>query len=153
MSDTRLTPQQLPSTWSITTLGTVVKYGETIKAEPSDMKPDNWVLELEDLEKDSSRLLGRWTFAERQSKSTKNRFEAGDVLYGKLRPYLNKVIIADRPGFCTTEIIPIKCDEHLDTLGLRSLSRTFVWLRDVRTASIRTRLLTRQLGKEAGSLY
>lgn len=123
MGDTRLTPQQLPSTWSITTLGAVVKYGETIKAEPSDMKPDNWVLELEDLEKDSSRLLGRWTFAERQSKSTKNRFEAGDVLYGKLRPYLNKVIIADRPGFCTTEIIPIKCDEHLDTRYL------FHWLK------------------------
>ena len=52
--------------------------------------------------------------AERQSKSTKNRFEPGDVLYGKLRPYLNKVIDRRSTGFCTTEIIPLKANAALD---------------------------------------
>ncbi|WP_208941929.1 restriction endonuclease subunit S [Paracidovorax avenae] len=124
MSDnSNLQSPQLPPTWAMTTLGAVVAYGRTNKAEPSDMKGTDWVLELEDIEKDSSRLLGRLTFADRQSKSTKNRFEAGDVLYGKLRPYLNKVLIADQPGFCTTEIVPIQPGEHLDARYL------FYWLK------------------------
>lgn len=123
MSEDNLLSQLLPSTWTTTTLGAVVDYGRTNKVEPSEMTGTDWVLELEDIEKDSSRLLSRPTFAERQSKSTKNRFEAGDVLYGKLRPYLNKVLIADQPGYCTTEIIPIRVGEHLDARYL------FYWLK------------------------
>ena len=34
-------------------------------------------------------------------------FDAGHVLYGKLRPYLNKVVVPDFKGRCTTEIIPL----------------------------------------------
>jgi type I restriction enzyme S subunit len=64
--------------------------------------------QLEDIEKGSSKILQRLNFSERRSKSTKNRFEKGDVLYGKLRPYLNKVVIADQDGYCTTEIVPLK---------------------------------------------
>ncbi len=100
----------LPSTWLRLELGKVVAYGSTEKAEPESISPDTWVLELEDIEKDTSRIIQKLTFAERQSKSTKNRFENGDVLYGKLRPYLNKVVQADRAGVCTTEIIPIKAN-------------------------------------------
>jgi len=40
-----------------------------------------------------------------KSKSDKHPFSKGDVLYSKLRPYLNKVIIADEAGYCTTEIL------------------------------------------------
>lgn len=36
--------------------------------------------------------------------SLKTRFFAGDILYGKLRPYLNKVAIAPQSGLCSTEI-------------------------------------------------
>lgn len=36
--------------------------------------------------------------------SLKTRFDAGDILYGKLRPYLNKVGIAPHSGLCSTEI-------------------------------------------------
>lgn len=36
--------------------------------------------------------------------SLKTRFVAGDILYGKLRPYLNKVGVAQRSGLCSTEI-------------------------------------------------
>ncbi|MDD0811349.1 restriction endonuclease subunit S [Curvibacter sp. RS43] len=115
MSDLDSLAQGLPPTWAVATLGDLVDYGRTNKAEPEEIDDSAWVLELEDVEKHSSRLLRRVTFGERQSKSTKNRFETGDVLYGKLRPYLNKVLIADQPGFCTTEIVPIKCSAHLDT--------------------------------------
>ncbi|EOF7190340.1 restriction endonuclease subunit S, partial [Salmonella enterica subsp. enterica serovar Kentucky] len=68
---------------------------------------DTWVLELEDIEKESSKLLSTIRASERPFKSTKNSFKRGDVLYGKLRPYLNKIIIAKEDGVCTTEIIPL----------------------------------------------
>lgn len=41
-------------------------------------------------------------------KSTKSVFCKGDVLYGKLRPYLNKVWIAEFDGVCTTEMLVLK---------------------------------------------
>ena len=113
----------LPTTWLSLKLGDVVGYGKTEKAEPEEIAPDTWVLELEDLEKDTTKVLQHLTFAERQSKSTKNKFNAGDVLYGKLRPYLNKVTFADRPGVCTTEILPIKPNEAVHGRYL------FHWLR------------------------
>ena len=99
---------ELPASWLATELGEIVNYGKIQKAEPAEIPADAWVLELEDVEKNTSKLLARMTFSQRQSKSTKNRFEAGDVLYGKLRPYLNKVLFADRSGYCTTEIVPLK---------------------------------------------
>nr|WP_229419595.1 restriction endonuclease subunit S [Pseudoduganella dura] len=116
----------MPTSWVETNLGSVVLYGATVKAEPEDLTPDTWVLELEDIEKDTTKVLQRVMFSERQSKSTKNRFDAGDVLYGKLRPYLNKVTFADQPGVCTTEIVPIKPSEAVDGRYL------FHWLRHPR---------------------
>jgi type I restriction enzyme S subunit len=104
-------------------LGTVTNYGRTVKVEPADIPGDAWVLELEDIEKDSSRILQRLTQSQRQSLSTKNRFDAGDVLYGKLRPYLNKVVIADGPGFCTTEIVPVQAGPAVERRYL------FHWLK------------------------
>lgn len=98
----------LPESWLQIRLGDVVDYGLTNKVEPMEIASDSWILELEDIEKDTSKILNRFTFSERQSKSTKHKFSKGDVLYGKLRPYLNKVVIAEADGYCTTEIIPIK---------------------------------------------
>lgn len=43
-----------------------------------------------------------------EGKSTAFAFDESHVLYGKLRPYLNKVATPDRVGRCSTEIIPIK---------------------------------------------
>jgi type I restriction enzyme S subunit len=122
MSNLTIDKNDLPSSWLRTQLGRVVNYGRTTKVEPSDIPGDAWVLELEDIEKDSSRILQRMTFSQRQSKSTKNKFLAGDVLYGKLRPYLNKVVIADQPGYCTTEIVPISA-------GLLDNRFLFYWLK------------------------
>jgi type I restriction enzyme, S subunit len=100
-------PWELPKTWLWCRLGEVTTYGATDKAEFLDASPDTWVLELEDIEKDTSRLLAKVRAKERRFQSSKNRFSKGDVLYGKLRPYLDKVVLADEDGVCTTEIIPI----------------------------------------------
>jgi len=101
---------KLPHEWLQIQLGDAVAYGKTQKCELSDVTNDTWVLELEDVEKESSRITSRKTAKERPFKSTKNRFEKGSVLYGKLRPYLNKVVVADTDGVCTTEIIPLDAE-------------------------------------------
>jgi type I restriction enzyme, S subunit len=114
---------EIPISWLQLTLGEVVDYGKTDKIEPNTIPAEAWVLELEDIEKDTSKLLQRLSFTQRQSKSTKNKFMLGDVLYGKLRPYLNKVLIADRDGYCSTEILPLKSNQAIDGRFL------FYWLK------------------------
>ena len=114
-------PFELPEGWEWTRLGFISNYGFCDKAEPEDVTPETWILELEDIEKVTSKLLNKVTFAERPFKSSKNRFSQGDVLYGKLRPYLDKVIVANEPGVCTTEIIPITSYGNISPEFLRLL--------------------------------
>lgn len=139
----------IPDTWAALDLGEVLDYGKTRKAEPKDIPDDAWLLELEDIEKDTSKVLQRLTFAQRKSKSTKNRFEKGDVLYGKLRPYLNKVVLADAPGFCSTEIVPISGNIAVNSRYL------FHWLRHPAfldyVSSVSHGLNMPRLGTDAGN--
>lgn len=101
-------PHELPVSWAWVRLGNVTNYGIADKVEPGYINDGTWVLELKDIEKTTSRLLVRGRYPEKEFKSTKNVFIEGDVLYGKLRPYLDKVLVADEPGVCTTEMIPIQ---------------------------------------------
>lgn len=59
-------------------------------------------LELEHFEKETGCLIGYVDSAEQSS--TKNVFKSGDVLFGKLRPYLKKYTKPDFNGVCSTEI-------------------------------------------------
>ena len=78
------------------------------QVHPSSIPSDAWVLELEDVEKDSSKIIQKKTAGERPLKSAKNAFRKGDVLFGRLRPNLNKVVLAKQSGFCSTEMIPLR---------------------------------------------
>ncbi|MGV7181853.1 restriction endonuclease subunit S [Xanthomonas axonopodis] len=99
---------ELPVGWMELKLGDVVNYADNTTVQPDAMQEDAWLLELEDIERDSSRILAYETVGKRNPQSAKNSFHAGDVLYGKLRPYLNKVVRADRNGYSSSEIIAIK---------------------------------------------
>ncbi|WNM63549.1 restriction endonuclease subunit S [Candidatus Nitrospira neomarina] len=112
-------PWKLPTSWRWTRLGAVTNYGDALKVGYSDVGEHTWVLELEDVEKGTSKLLTRVLAKDRKFKSTKNGFPAGAVLYGKLRPYLDKVLIADSPGVCTTEINPISFFDGIAAAYLR----------------------------------
>ena len=99
---------EIPKSWEWVRLGSVTNYGDNITILPQEIKDSEWVLELEDIEKNTSRIIDTVYNSKRQSKSNKNRFEKGYVLYGKLRPYLKKVLVAPSKGVCSTEIIAFK---------------------------------------------
>ena len=98
-------PFDIPYNWAWVRLGNIIDFSKSKTVKSSNILPDAWVLDLEDIEKDSGTLLVKKKMKEINSKSDKHKFEKGNILYSKLRPYLNKVIIADEEGFCTTEIL------------------------------------------------
>ena len=98
----------LPDSWAICCLGEICDYGNCINVETDSIDDDAWMLDLEDIEKDTGKVLVRVKKRDRNAASTKHQFHAGQVLYSKLRPYLNKVVLADQDGFCTSEILPLE---------------------------------------------
>jgi len=61
---------------------------------------------MEHIEQGTGKLLD--TISSDEVLSNTFAFNKGDVLYGRLRPYLKKVIVADFDGCCSTEIFPIQ---------------------------------------------
>ena len=68
-------------------------------------------IELEHLDQGSGRIIGSANASELAS--IKNHFEAGSVLFGKLRPYLRKYARPDFEGVCSTEIWVFKTTSKL----------------------------------------
>ena len=107
-------PYELPEGWVWTTLGEISNYGTTINIQVDDIDKNEWILELEDIEKETANIIQRLSASERSVKRTRHKFSAGSILYSKLRTYLNKVLVAPSEGYCTTEIMPF------DTYGIIS---------------------------------
>lgn len=95
----------------LTTVDSVCEYGYSDNVSVDDIALSKWILELEDIEKDSGRIVAQRSKKDRTVNGVRHRFDKGDVLYSKLRTYLNKVLVAPENGYCTTEIIPIKSYE------------------------------------------
>ena len=66
---------------------------------------------LEDIESNTGSHLG--SREPRKVKSSSFAFTSKHLLYGRLRPYLNKVLLPDFDGHCSTEIFPIKVTEDI----------------------------------------
>ncbi len=69
-----------------------------------------WNLNLDQIEPHSGRVLARRMVSTSELGPSTFPFERGTVLYSKLRPYLNKVVVADDAGVATTELVPLRCD-------------------------------------------
>ena len=101
-------PFEVSDGWAWCRFVTICPYGEAEKVETNTISDDEWILDLEDIEKNTGKILYYATKKERNAVSTKHRFFQGQLLYSKLRPYLNKVVIAPKDGYCTSEILPLK---------------------------------------------
>ncbi len=76
---------------------------------------------LEHIEKNNG-IIGYGSVDE--VKSTKNVFKKGDLLYGKLRPYLNKHDVADFDGVCSTDILVYRTNEPATAFFINYLFST-----------------------------
>ena len=63
---------------------------------------------LENVESNSGKIIGQIECEYQSIKSAKRVFSKGDILFGKLRPALNKVTYAQFDGICSTDIIVLR---------------------------------------------
>ena len=99
---------EIPAHWEVKRL----KFVAPARISKLDTKPDDAVyVGLEHVELWTGRLL-----LENQPETVDSvvaSFRAGDVLLGKLRPYLAKVARPDFNGVCTSEILPLRPSAEL----------------------------------------
>lgn len=84
--------------------------------------PDDqvWQLSLDQIESESGEIVEKRYAAASDAGTSTFNFDTGNVLYSKLRPYLNKVAVPDEAGIATTELIPLRPDPK--TLNPRFLA-------------------------------
>jgi len=73
----------------------------SVKVDPKNAQ-ESFYIGLEHIEQQSLSLTGHGFGTDVDSQ--KQKFYAGDILFGKLRPYFRKVVIAPFDGICSTDI-------------------------------------------------
>ncbi len=66
-----------------------------------------WLLNLDMVESQTGRVVEKALFSPAEIRNSTTTFNEDNVLYSKLRPYLNKVVLPDEPGYCTSELVPL----------------------------------------------
>ncbi len=114
----------LPDGWFMVKLGYITELSKA-KIEPKDIELIPYI-GLEHIEQNTGKLLNYGSSDD--IKSTKSKFKAGDVLYGRLRPYLNKVCLVNFEGICSTDILVFSQNLYISNkfLAFRFLSNDFV---------------------------
>ena len=102
------TEHSIRSDWPSVRVRDVFKKAEETVLPMSLRGPVSYV-GLENITQTSGQLSGNVTTDNpAEIKSLKNVFCPGDILYGKLRPNLNKVWLSDRKGICSTDIFVVR---------------------------------------------
>lgn len=83
----------------------------SVQVQPKDFG-DRAYVGLEHIK--SGDIVMREVASARTVRSSKWAFQPGDILYGKLRPYLNKCVVADRDGICSTDILVLRPESNID---------------------------------------
>lgn len=94
----------------------MVKLGDVAPATPvKDINLDQdelvWQLNLDQVESNTGQVIDKVKKPALKAGSSTYFFNNEHVLYSKLRPYLNKVVIPDELGIATTELVPMKPDQ------------------------------------------
>lgn len=108
--------------WKTVCIADIASEDRQIIAPESDAATKLHYLGMEQIEPGTGRIL-TYQGNPSEGRSTTFAFDKRHVLYGKLRPYLNKVAIPDCEGRCSTEIIPLLpkgVDREFLSLVLRS---------------------------------
>ena len=93
---------EVPAGWEVKALGDVA-VERRVAVNPEAIAPETPYIGLDHMPRRSI-ALSEWSTAEGLA-SNKSSFEQGDILFGKLRPYFHKVVVAPVRGVCSTDIV------------------------------------------------
>jgi len=100
--------------WPMCVLGDVAP-AKPIKLNSFKQSDNFWQVTLDHIESGTGKLLERNIKPLSEAGTSTHAFDERHVLYSKLRPYLNKVLLPDGIGIGTTELVPMLPDpERLD---------------------------------------
>lgn len=86
----------------------VKKVNEQI--DPQSKDGEVFYIGLENIGSNTGNLVGETLTDYSEIKSAKTCFKNNDILYGKLRPNLNKVYLAEQEGICSTDILVLRLE-------------------------------------------
>lgn len=66
-----------------------------------------WLLNLDMVESQTGKIIDKYLCDISEIGNSTNSFSEENVLYSKLRPYLNKVVLPNEKGYCTSELLPL----------------------------------------------
>lgn len=83
-----------------------------------------WILNLDMIESDTGKVINK-IYDNDTNLVSVAPFDEGNILFSKLRPYLNKVVIPNDKGYATTELVPLRPDiSKLNLIFLSNLLRS-----------------------------
>ncbi len=111
---------KIPKHWGVKRIKNLAKQ---IGEKSTEILEEDFLVALENIEGFTGRFID--TASEYENNGIK--FQKNNLLYNKLRPYLNKVYLADRDGICVGDIIVIECLQQIypPFLQFRMLSDAF----------------------------
>ena len=95
---------KIPEGWEVTELGDIAEQVRR-NADPGEFDPETPYVGLEHIPRESIALLNWGNTG--QVHSTKLAFKKGEILFGKIRPYFHKVVVAPLDGLCSSDTIVI----------------------------------------------
>lgn len=115
---------EIPSHWSC------VPFRRIAKVQCNLVRPSEnltmFQISPDSIEKNSGKIIKTRTVEEAKVDSDNHRFYKGQILYSKIRPLLNKVIIAPYDGLCSADMYPISTIENTEYVMYYMLSEAFL---------------------------
>ena len=117
---------------------TKLEFGEIAELRKEKFNPltsneNRRCLELEHFEQNTGKIIG-WINSSEQ-KSIKNVFYKGDVLFGKLRPYLCKYWLAEFDGVCSSEVWVLKTKKKTNKEYLFNIIQSHAFIQAANVSS------------------
>ena len=122
--------------WPTVPLGDVFKFRSELVRPNDGTEGELTFVGLQHIASGTGIKLGEERLDAKQLDGRKFRFSPGQILYGSLRPYLNKVWIADCEGICSVDqFVLCPQTDHVDTAYLAQYLRSKSFLRSAQERS------------------